>query len=103
MFIIKEISTNPVLFKEKVEGLKAEKGSLLIPTLKAAFENGELEPFDPLIFMMNLHSLVAYPFVATPIFRAISEKSGVAYDLEVKNRVKQSVKDFIAFKLNKQA
>lgn len=103
MFIIKEISTNPVLFKEKVEGLKAEKGSLLIPTLKAAFETGELEPFDPLIFMMNLHSLVAYPFVATPIFRAISEKSGVAYDLEVKNRVKQSVKDFIAFKLNKQA
>lgn len=103
MFIIKEISTNPVLFKEKVEGLKAEKGSLLIPTLKTAFETGELEPFDPLIFMMNLHSLVAYPFVATPIFRAISEKSGVAYDLEVKNRVKQSVKDFIAFKLNKQA
>jgi AcrR family transcriptional regulator len=102
MFIIKEISTNPEMFKQKVEGLKALQGSMLIPTLKEAFEKGELAYFDPLIFMMNLHSLVAYPFLATPIFRAISERSGETYDTDVKNRVKQSVKDFIASKLNKQ-
>ena len=103
MFIIKEISVNPELFREKVENLKNRKGSTLIPALREAFDKGEYEPFDPLIFLMNLHSLVAYPFLASPIFRAISERAGMTYDATVKANIKESVKDFISLKLIKTA
>lgn len=102
MFIIKEITVNPEMFRAKVEELKSKKDSMLIPTLTEAMDKGEIQRFDPLIFQMNLHSLVTYPFLATPLFRAISERSGVSYDTETKTRVKQSVKDFIAHKLNKR-
>lgn len=102
MFIIKEISVNPELFREKVEHMKKRSGKLLMPTLREAMENNEIETVDPLIFMINLHSLCAYPFLATPIFKAISEKSGVTYDTDVLIRVKQSVQEFVTYKLTKR-
>lgn len=102
MFIIKEISVNPELFREKVEKLKKSSGKLLIPTLREAIEKGDVDETDPLIFMINLHSLCAYPFIATPIFRVISEKSGEPYDTDVLARVKQSVQEFVTYKLTKR-
>lgn len=102
MFIIKEISVEPELFREKVEHLKKGNGKLLIPALREAMDNGEIEQTDPLIFMINLHSLCAYPFLASPIFRVISEKSGEPYDVDVLSRVKQSVQEFVTYKLNKR-
>lgn len=102
LFIIKEISINPVMFREKVKQLKPEKGTLLIPLLKQAFEKQEIPEFDPLIFLMNLHSLIAYPFIATPIFKTMSEKSGVDYNSEIKFKIRESVKEFIQFKINNQ-
>lgn len=102
MFIIKEITVNPEMFRAKVAELKSKKDSMLIPTLKEAMDKGEIQRFDPLIFQMNLHSLVTYPFLAAPLFRVISERSGVSYDTETKIRVKQSVKDFIALTLTKR-
>lgn len=101
MFIIKEISVNPELFREKVEKLKKSSGKMLIPTLREAMDNGEVDTTDPLIFMINLHSLCAYPFLATPIFRVISEKSGEPYDSDVLERVKRSVQEFVTYKLTK--
>lgn len=102
MFIIKEISVNPELFREKVEKLKKSSGKMLIPTLREAMDNGEVDTTDPLIFMINLHSLCAYPFLATPIFRVISEKSGEPYDSDVLERVKRSVQEFVTYKLTKR-
>lgn len=97
MFIIKEISINPEMFHEKVKHLKHQR-SLLIPTLEEAFANNEIEPFDPVIFMVNLHSLCAYPFLASPLYKVILKKHGYNWEVEAKEKVKQSVKDFISFK-----
>jgi TetR/AcrR family transcriptional regulator len=97
MFIIKEISINPEMFYEKVKTLKPQK-SLLVPTLQEAFANKEVEPFDPVLFMVNLHSLCAYPFLASPLYKVMLKKHGYDWDGDAKNKIKQSVKDFISFK-----
>ncbi|MDR0802134.1 TetR family transcriptional regulator [Fluviicola sp.] len=97
MFIIKEISINPQMFHEKVAKLKYQK-SMLIPTLQEAMEKGEIHSFDPEIFMINLHSLCAYPFLASPLYKAILQKNGYNWDEDAQNRIKESVKEFISFK-----
>jgi TetR/AcrR family transcriptional regulator len=97
MFIIKEISINPEMFHEKVKSLKNQR-SLLIPTLEEAFAKGEINYFDPVLFMINLHSLCAYPFLASPLYKVIMKKHGYDWDGDLKDKVKESVKEFISFK-----
>ncbi len=99
IFIIKAVSTNQELFFEKVKKLKPIKGSSMIAALNKAFDDGELEPFDPLVFLINILSLLSYPFVASSMIKTISEKSGFEYNQKVKEDLKQSVKDFITNKL----
>jgi AcrR family transcriptional regulator len=101
MFIIKEISVNPEMFHERVQHLKKNKHLPLLPSIRKAMENGEIDETDPLVFMINLHSLCAYPFIASPIFHAISKNSGETYDTNTQLRIKDSVKDFVSYKLNK--
>lgn len=97
MFIIKEISINPQMFHEKVKTLKHPK-SLLIPILQEAIEKKEIPPIDPVMFMVNLHSLCAYPFLASPLYKVILKKNGYDWDDDSQNRIKESVKEFISFK-----
>ncbi|MNU74830.1 HTH-type transcriptional regulator RutR [compost metagenome] len=97
MFIIKEISINPQMFHEKVKTLKHPK-SLLIPILQEAIDNKEIPPIDPVMFMVNLHSLCAYPFLASPLYKVILKRNGYEWDDDSQNRIKESVKEFISFK-----
>jgi TetR/AcrR family transcriptional regulator len=101
MFIIKEISINTDLFREKVEHMKKYQGPTLISALKDAIEQGAIESIDPVVFLMNLHSLCIYPFLAAPIFRTIVQNSPVRWEDPQHEKMKQSVKDFVAFKLIK--
>ncbi len=100
MFIIKEISINPELFKIKVAELKREKGLQLIPQLKQAIANKEVADIDPVIFLINLHSLCAYPFIASPIFQTIVSKQDDPWSDPNNLKLKQSVKEFVKFKLS---
>lgn len=102
IFIIKEISINPEMFKEKVACLKGKHKSLLIPALRDAMEKGEIEELDPIIFLVNLHSLCAYPFLASPIFKAMMKKSGHVWTDDAFDKIKQSVKEFVSFKLKQK-
>ncbi|MNJ83168.1 HTH-type transcriptional regulator RutR [compost metagenome] len=97
MFIIKEISINPQMFHEKVKTLKNPK-SLLIPILQEAIENKEIPPIDPVMFMVNLHSLCAYPFLASPLYKVVLKRNGYEWNDDSQNRIKESVKEFISFK-----
>jgi AcrR family transcriptional regulator len=99
IFIIKEISINPELFRAKVEGLKKKKNTMLIPALTEAIEKGEISDLNPIIFLVNLHSLCAYPFLASPIFKAMMKKSGYKWSEDSIDQIKQSVKDFVSYKL----
>ncbi len=102
MFIIKEIQVNPELFKEKVEKLKRDQKFLLVPSLKAAMERGEINEINPVIFIVNLHSLCAYPFLGTPLFKTMMKKAGHKWTDDTFDEIKESVKDFVSIKLNKK-
>ena len=100
MFIIKEISVNPTLFKEKVNSLKKDKNSNLLTLLSAGMQRKEIPEIDPVLFMMSLHSLCSYPFLASPIFKTIIEKSNSKFDDPANLKLKQAVKEFVAFKIS---
>lgn len=101
IFLIKEISSNQALFYLKVQGIKKDKKYSLLNVLKEGVDKGELPILDPVVFLMNLHSLCAYPFVASPIFQAICQGSGVQWTDANHEKLLQSIHEFIHFKLRK--
>jgi len=98
MFIIKEIAVNPEMFKVKVESMKQMRGPLLAGALRESMDKGEVPQFEPITFLINLHSLCAYPFIASPLFKVMAEKAGETWSTDFQERIKQSVKDFVAYK-----
>ena len=98
VFIIKEISINPELFHQKITHLKRETGIPLMSLLKQGIKEGELSDFDYVTFMINLHSLCAYPFIASPIFKAIIDRNNEQYIDPNNDKLKASIKDFVSHK-----
>lgn len=101
MFIIKEVSINPELFKQKVIKLK-ENRPFVIPMLQQAIDNKEIAEMDPIVFIVNLHSMCAYPFLGAPLFRGMMKNNGYDWDQVKKEKIKDAVKEFISFKLNRK-
>jgi AcrR family transcriptional regulator len=101
IFLIKEISSNQALFHLKVNGIKKDKKYSLLTLLNEGIRNGELPSLDPVVFLMNLHSMCAYPFVAAPIFQVICQSSGVQWADSNHDKLLNSIHDFIHFKLSK--
>lgn len=101
IFLIKEISSNQALFHIKVQGIKKDKKHSLLTVLMDGMKKGEIPELDPVIFLMNLHSLCAYPFVAAPIFNVICQNSGVQWVDASHEKLLQSIHEFIHFKLSK--
>ena len=95
MFIIKEISINEAMFKEKVHKIKRNKNGNILSILENAKKNGEIPEIDTVLFLIHLHSLCMYPFLAAPIFKAITEKSNVSFKDPGNLKLKQSVKDYV--------
>lgn len=101
IFIVKEMSINPELFHLKVHKIKESiDGVKLSQILKRSQQGGEFPNIDPEMFLINLHSLCSYPFIASPIFQAMAKYNHL--DIQDPNnlRLKKSVKDFVELKLN---
>jgi len=103
IFLIKEISSNQALFHLKVKGIKKNQKYSLITLLNQGMLKGEISTVDPVIFLMNLHSLCAYPFVAAPIFQAICQNNGIEWSDSQHEKLLQSIHEFIRFKLSKSS
>ena len=95
IFIIKEISVNPTLFKEKVMAIKKPTNIPLIKALENAIQSGEIESIDAAMFMVNVQSMCAYPFIATPLFRHIFSANNKDWNTFSAENLKISVKKFI--------
>jgi len=95
LFIIKEISVNPGLFKEKVDSIKKNKGIKLINLLEEEIAEGRIRKFDTRIFWINLHSLCAYPFLAAPLFSHVLSAHNKEWEEFNPVKLKESVKQFI--------
>lgn len=102
MFIIKEISINPEMFKEKVGAMKKGKSIRMIETLEEAIAAGKIKKIDTGMFMINLHSICTYPFIGTPLFKRAFKASGKDYEKDFTvEKLKQSAKRFVDFSLDK--
>ena len=99
-FIVKEIGINPELFQEKVKAIKKDSNKSLIAILNEGMQKGEIPEMDAIIFMINLHSLCAYPFIAKPIFNAIITKNNLIWEDPKNEKLKESVKNFVKHHLN---
>jgi TetR/AcrR family transcriptional regulator len=99
IFIIKEIGANPVMFKQKVSLLKKGYVLTLFNILQEEKAAGKYPALDPIIFIMNLHSLCAYPFIASAIFKSIIEKNQPEWADPGNRKLIASVKEFVASQL----
>jgi AcrR family transcriptional regulator len=102
MFIIKEISINPEMFKEKVQALKRAKAIRLIDALEQEIAAGKIKKIDTTIFMINLHSICTYPFIGAPLFKHALKAHGKDYEKDFSiEKLKQSTKNFVELSLGK--
>ena len=102
MFIIKEISINPELFKEKLQAVKRARTVRLIQVLEEEIAAGSIKKFDTTLFMINLHSLCTYPFIGSPLFKYALKSHGKDWNKDFSiEKLKQSVKNFVEFTFGK--
>lgn len=102
MFIIKELAVHPEAFSEKVVRIKKGKGVSLISLLQAGMAEGTIRQTDSFLFLVNLHSLCAYPFLAASMFRVIQKRNKVEWADTGNAKLKASVREFVVFKLSIQ-
>ena len=101
-FIIKEISINPEIFREKVQPLKRDKVVRLIQVLEEEMAAGKVKKVDSVMFMINLHSLCTYPFIGAPLFKHALKSHGKDFSRDFSiEKLKQSVKTFVELTLGK--
>jgi TetR/AcrR family transcriptional regulator len=100
MFIIKEISENLEVFRQKVMAAKKSRNVRLIPVLVDAMEKGEIKKIDPVMFLINLQSLCSYPFIAAPLFKHAIKGHGRDWSEFSTDKLKVSVKKIVEHLLN---
>lgn len=67
-FLITEICSKNFLLKEKKKSLALIK---FIDDVKLEMDKGEIRESDPVHFVMNLFSLMAYPIIMEPLYRKL--------------------------------
>lgn len=96
LFVVKELSENPQLFKEKIQARKQVKNSPhLIDFLRRELEDHP-SGVRPEMLMINIQSLCAYPFLAGPLYKAGFNVSEEDWKNFTTTQLKTTVKHFIA-------
>lgn len=85
-FIMNTVRENPDDFIKKVGVLDQAKSSVFVRQFMEAFMKGDLPPINPIHFMLNLMSLVVFPFLAQPMIMAVSGMPNDAFQSVVQDR-----------------
>jgi TetR/AcrR family transcriptional regulator len=100
LFLMKEISTNPEILREKIQ---AKKRSRNCPTL-IEFLRKELPQHSQLIkpemLMMNIQSLCTYPFLGEALYKSVFKLPLKDWDDFKTIQLKRTVKKFIEDQLS---
>ena len=94
-FVFNEVRTNPEPFIENSPIYKALQNSVLARQYAEAVARGEVSEPNLLQMVLNVISLVIFPFIAQPIFTALSRTDKEAYKalmLERKKLIPQWIK-----------
>jgi AcrR family transcriptional regulator len=71
-FIMNEVRENPKGFAKKVGFFDNIMSSAFFRQFMEAAQKGEIPPIHPLHFLMNLTSLIVFPFIAMPMLSVIT-------------------------------
>ena len=87
IFILGEIQANPEKFKHK-QGLSHDfiTNSILFRQLKEHLENSGLSHLDPLQMIINLLSMVVFPFIGRSIIKSITNMSDPQFQQFIEDR-----------------
>jgi TetR/AcrR family transcriptional regulator len=81
-FIALQLNQEPGKYEEfftKIPGGK-EKLKNFLKEVQLEIDNGNIHPMKPINFFINLFALMAYPFVARPIYTNMFDLSDAAYE-----------------------
>jgi len=95
IFIIKEISVSPEIFKEKMNSIRKNRGRRLYHLIESEMESGNIRKTDIQMFIMNLQSLCYYPFIASPVYKRIFAMNTKEWKEVSTVKLKKSVKEFV--------
>jgi AcrR family transcriptional regulator len=76
LFILSELRANPDSLMSKMGGIEMILKSHFMQQLRQGIKEGKIVPVNPLHLIMNLLSLTAFPFVASPLLKGIGNLSG---------------------------
>ncbi|HSB92964.1 MAG TPA: TetR family transcriptional regulator [Flavitalea sp.] len=87
LFIMSEIRNDPDVFFDKLP-TKNILQSVLIKQYQHAVQHRSLETINPLHFILNLSSLITYPFIANSLLKKLGRLSNKQFDKLMQERRK---------------
>lgn len=97
LFIVTELSANPELFHERIIAAKKARGlSSLLDILRREVARCPKNTVRPELFLMNITSLCAYPFLANALYKTSFNMPEKEWEDLKTNQLKAVVKKFIA-------
>jgi AcrR family transcriptional regulator len=75
LFIINEVNTHPQEFASKLTMIETIKNSVFLTQFKEEIKLGHIQVVNPIHFLLNLSSLVIFPFLASPLVMVVTKKS----------------------------
>ncbi len=88
LFIMSEIRNGADRFLERLPIDNLIKNSVLVKQHQVAVEKGTVDEPDVLHFIMNMMSLVMFPFIANPMLKKIGNLDDKAFSVLMQNRKK---------------
>jgi TetR/AcrR family transcriptional regulator len=94
LFIINEVNRNPQFFFTATLGHQQASFSLFQRQVDAAVVEGRIRPISANELLINMMSMLIFPFLGEPVFRAVLALSAADFEAEMARR-NTEVADFI--------
>ena len=86
IFMLSELRANPDLLITKMGGIEMILKSHFMQQLRQGIKEGKIAPVNPLHFIMNMLSMTAFPFVASPLLKGIGNLSDKDFNALMEER-----------------
>lgn len=88
LFIMSELRSNPKNLLENIRPKEFLMQSVFVQQFKQAIKEEKIPPQSFLHFMMNLLSLIIFPFIASPMFKNMGDLTDKQYTAIIQERKK---------------
>jgi AcrR family transcriptional regulator len=98
IFILGELQQNPDLLLDQFSIKQMVMNSSFLQQFNEAVQQGRVQAIHPLHFIMNLMSLIVFPFVASPMIKKLGELNQEQYK-ELMEQRKQRIPEWVQLML----